>query len=77
MENRFEEVRLVSSSYRLTTTGLAASYGRRMLGGVLTLQAEQIRGIPNMSWSVPGPETSTTPTRGSAKPRAQLLAAAI
>lgn len=61
VENRFETVRLVASSYRLTTTGLAASYVRRMLGGVLTLQAEQIWGIPNMSWSVPGPETSTTP----------------
>ena len=59
--NRFEDVRLAASSYRLTTSGLAASYVRRMLGGVLTLQAEQIWGLPTMSWSVPGPVGSTTP----------------
>ena len=59
--NRFEDVRLAASSYRLTTSGLAASYVRRMLSGVLTLQAEQIWGLPTMSWSVPGPVGSTTP----------------
>ncbi len=59
--NRFEGVRLIASSYRLTTGGFAASYVRRMLGGVLTLQAEQIWGLPDMSWSVPGTITSTTP----------------
>lgn len=61
VENRFEDELLVASSYRLTTTGLTASYVRRMLGGVLVLQAEQIWGLPGMSRSVPGPVTSTTP----------------
>lgn len=59
--NRFEEVQLLASSYRLTTTGLVASYVRRMLGGVFTMQAEQIWGLPSMSWGVPSPVSSTTP----------------
>lgn len=61
MVNRFEGERLVASSYRLTTAGLAAAYVRRLLGGVLTLQAEQIWGLPGMSWSLPGPVRSDTP----------------
>lgn len=59
--NRFEGERLAASSYRLTTTGLTAAYVRRMLGGVLTLQAERIWGLPGMSWSLPGPVGSATP----------------
>lgn len=59
--NRFEDVRLNASSYRLTTAGLTASHVRRLWGGVLTLQAEQIWGLPALSWSVPGPVASATP----------------
>ncbi|MFT4302718.1 MAG: ShlB/FhaC/HecB family hemolysin secretion/activation protein [Desulfovibrio sp.] len=70
--NRFEGVRLTSSSYRLTTSGLVASYVRRMLGGVLTMQAEQIWGLPTMSWSVPGPESSTTPHTAFSKTTGNL-----
>lgn len=59
--NNFEGERLIASSYRLTTAGLAASYVRRMLGGVLTLQAEQIWGLPGLSWGVPGPVGADMP----------------
>lgn len=59
--NRFEGERLVASSYRLTTAGLTAAYVRRMLGGVLTLQAERIWGLPGLSWRLPGPVSSGTP----------------
>lgn len=61
VENSIEDTVLLASSYSLTTTGLVASYVRRMLEGVLTLQVEQTWGMPHLSRSVPGPVTATTP----------------
>lgn len=61
VENSIEDVVLLGSSYRLSTAALTASYVRRMLGGVLSLQVERAWGLPMMSRELPGPVSETVP----------------
>lgn len=61
VENRIEDVVLLASSYQMSTAGLALSFARRMLGGVLSLQLDQTWGLPDMSRDLPGPVRAATP----------------
>jgi hemolysin activation/secretion protein len=59
--NYFDEEKLLTSSYRLSSAGLALSYVRRILGGVLSLSLEHAWGLPGMSMEIYGASSSSSP----------------
>jgi len=70
--NSIEDIKLLGSSYSLSTTGLMASYVQRFLGGVFTLQIDHTWGLPHMSKSIYGQISDTTPVTQFEKTSATL-----
>ncbi|MDR2695697.1 MAG: ShlB/FhaC/HecB family hemolysin secretion/activation protein [Deltaproteobacteria bacterium] len=72
INNYIEEERLLASSYRLSSAGLALTYTRRMLGGVMSLSLEQAWGIPSMSEAIPFDSPASAPKTNFSKSSASL-----
>ena len=72
VDNYIEEVRLVTSSYRLSSAGFTLTYTRRMFGGVFSLALEQAWGIPSMSEGVALDSPASAPKTNFSKSSGNL-----
>ena len=73
VDNYIEDARLLASSYRLSSSGFALAYTRRLLGGVLSLSLEQAWGMPGMSEGIPFDSPSSAPKTNFSKSSGSLF----